>query len=63
MVEVDFLDLRLLFLGPLPLLELFIGRQSPHCSLPTRILLLYLVDQLLQLEIPCQLLTVIGSAT
>ena len=63
MVEVDFLDLRLLFLGPLPLLELFIGGQSPHCPLATRILLLYLVDQFLQLEIPCELLAMLGKAT
>ena len=60
-VEVHLLDLRLFLLGPLPLLELPVARQSPRCLSP-RVLLLYLVDQLLQLEVACQPIAVVCGA-
>ncbi len=62
MIEVHLLYLRLFLLGPLPFFELLIRRQSPH-RLPPRVLLLNLINQLLQLEVPTQSLSMLSSTT
>jgi hypothetical protein len=61
-VEVHLLDLRLLLLRALPLLELLVRGQPADHPLAAGVLLLDLVDQLLQLQVPRQLLAVVGHA-
>lgn len=63
MVEIHLLDLRLLLLRTLPLLELLVGGQPAHHPLAARVLLLYLIDQLPQLQVPRQLLPVVSHTT